>query len=124
MATILLVDDDTGFRESMKEVLEDASHKVIEAFNGNHGLESYRQRRGDIDLVITDVLMPDCDGLEMLSELRKEARRVKVIVISGGGRIDSNLYTSLAENMDADQILKKPVSINSICTAIDRVLLS
>jgi DNA-binding NtrC family response regulator len=123
MNTILLIDDDAPFREALKDILEEAGNRVIEACDGTQGLSIYQSHSHDVDLVISDMLMPNCDGVELLSKIRSVNPNVKVIIISGGGKLNTDIYLSLANKLGADDILKKPVSSEDICSAINRVLL-
>jgi two-component system response regulator (stage 0 sporulation protein F) len=81
MATILVIDDEDAVRTLLRTVLERAGHEVTEAPNGRLGLASYRERPAD--LVNTDILMPEMNGLDMILELTRALLNVKVIAISG-----------------------------------------
>ena len=83
MATILIIDDEEPIRALLRTTLEAAGNEVTEAPNGRIGLELYRHR--PTDLVITDILMPELNGLDMLLELTREFLHAKVIAISGAG---------------------------------------
>ena len=122
MTAILLVDDDDDFRASLKDVLEDEGYDIVEACNGEQGLDDYRVLAPAIDLVISDALMPGCDGLEMLKILKRDYPSTKVIIVSGGGKIDKNVYLTLAKGLEADAVLKKPVSTQELFATINRVL--
>jgi two-component system response regulator (stage 0 sporulation protein F) len=84
MATILIIDDQESIRALLRTTLEAAGYEVMEASNGRIGLELYRQR--PTDLVITDIFMPELNGLDMLRELMREFLDAKVIAISGAGK--------------------------------------
>jgi two-component system response regulator (stage 0 sporulation protein F) len=83
MATILIIDDEEIIRVLLRSALEEVGYEVTEAANGREGLELYRRRPAD--LVITDIIMPELDGLDMLLELTREFLHAKVIAISGAG---------------------------------------
>lgn len=83
MATILIIDDEEPIRALLRTTLEAAGHEVMEAPNGRIGLELYRHR--PTNLVITDILMPELNGLDLLLELTREFLHAKVIAISGAG---------------------------------------
>ena len=82
MATILVIDDQAPIRALLRVALEDAGYEVLEASNGRLGLELYREKSAD--LIITDVVMPEMNGLELMLELTRSFLNVKVIAISGG----------------------------------------
>ena len=81
---VLLIEDDVSVRRIVRKMLERGRHEVTEAENGRVGLD--RLRGSAFDLVITDIVMPEMDGLEMLIVLRKQHPSLKVIAMSGGGR--------------------------------------
>jgi len=83
MPRILFIDDNVQLQKTVTTVLEKAGYDVIAADNGKRGLVLYRDRKPD--LVITDLIMPDMDGVEMMSEMKKDSPDVKIIAISGGG---------------------------------------
>jgi CheY-like chemotaxis protein len=84
MLRILIIDDEDQFRSMLRRVLERASYEVVEAQDGNEGIQ--RCREAPMDLIITDILMPGKEGLETIMDLRREFSQVKIIAISGGGR--------------------------------------
>ena len=106
MASILLVDDDEQLRPMLKMVLERAGHTVNEAGNGREAMESYRQ--DPTELVVTDLVMPDKEGLETIMELRRAYPDLKIIAMSGGGRTGAQSYLELAVKFGANHILNKP----------------
>ena len=108
MASILLVDDDEQLRPMLKMVLERAGHVVNEAGNGREALVSYNRQQ--TDLVVTDLVMPDKEGLEMIMELRRSYPALKIIAMSGGGRTGTQNYLELAVKFGANHILNKPFS--------------
>lgn len=122
MANILLIDDDDAVRNALHLVLEHFGHTVIDARNGNEGLALYAQSKPD--LVITDIVMPEKEGLEVLMELRKQHARTKIIAISGGGRINAADYLHLAQRMGAAKVLTKPFSQQALINAINELLAS
>src|SRR5687767_10081306 len=108
MATILLVDDDEQLRPMLKMVLERAGHVVNEAGNGKEALMSYSRQQ--TELVVTDLVMPDKEGLETIIELRRAHPGLKIIAMSGGGRTGASNYLELAVKFGANHILNKPFS--------------
>ena len=114
MARILLIDDDESVRTMLRLTLAHFGHTVIEAHNGKEGLELFRH--ANADLLITDIVMPEKEGLEVLMELRKKHPPVKIIAISGGD------YLHMAKLMGAAKVLAKPFSTNVLIAAIDELL--
>jgi two-component system response regulator (stage 0 sporulation protein F) len=106
-ATILIIDDEEIIRVLLRSPLEAAGHEVVEAANGREGLELYRRRPAD--LVITDIIMPGLNGLDMLLELTREFLHAKVIAISGAGG-EKNVL-DVAKALRARQTFQKPFSM-------------
>lgn len=106
MARILVIDDDSQVRMAIKAVLERAGHETILASDGRVGMREYETRA--FDLVITDILMPEQEGIETILALRKTSPAVKILAISGGGRVGNQDFLLLAEKLGASGVLKKP----------------
>ena len=87
------------------------------AANGRAGLRELTE--GPIDVVITDLLMPDMDGIEIMATIRRDAPHVQIVAVSGGGRIDAGEYLRLAQYLGADRTLQKPFTLASLCAAIE-----
>jgi DNA-binding response OmpR family regulator len=115
MARILLIEDNDPVRALLRENLELEGHTVIEARNGQEGLDLFRQ--AGADLVITDIVMPEKEGLAVLMELRNAHPPVNVIAISGGG---GDLATGGL--LGAAKVLLKPFPIAVLIAAIDELL--
>jgi DNA-binding response OmpR family regulator len=121
MARILLIDDDNEVRTMLRLTLAYFGHTVIEARNGKEGLALFKE--ANADLVITDIVMPEKEGLAVLIELReKQVPPVKIIAISGGGRQKAVEYLRLAKLMGAARVLAKPFSNEALLAAIDELL--
>jgi DNA-binding NtrC family response regulator len=120
MARILLIDDDDALRTVLRLTLTHLSHTVIEARNGKEGLDLFPQARAD--LVITDIVMPDVEGFAVLMALRKKDPPVKIIVMSGGGRVSATDYLRIATQLGATKVLAKPFSNAALVAAIDELL--
>lgn len=118
MARILLIDDEEAIRALMRSVLESAGLEVTEATNGRDGVALYRQRPAD--LVITDISMPEGDGLNLILELTRDFSNVKVIAMSGE-REQSNL--NAAKLLGARQTLRKPFSMDTLLRTVLNELL-
>jgi len=106
MACILIIDDEDDLRRSMRDALEEAGHDVLEAENGARALDLLERKSAD--LIVTDIMMPETDGIEVVISLRRENPDLPIIAISGGGRMGSTNYLILAEKLGANQILRKP----------------
>lgn len=114
MATILIIDDEEMIRTLLRSALEAAGYEVTEATNGRQGLELYRHR--PTDLVITDILMPELSGLEMLLALTREFIHAKVIAISGVGEEQNVL--DVAKLLGARRTFQKPLSMPQLLDAV------
>lgn len=117
MIQILLVDDDEAYRRVLAQHLKRAGLSVRNARNGKEAMNMVRESTPDI--VITDLIMPDQEGLETIRQLRKEAPSVKIIAMSGGGRVDASDYLRVARGMGAHQALTKPFEVLTLLSAIE-----
>jgi DNA-binding NtrC family response regulator len=113
-ATILIIDDEEGMRALLRTMLETAGYEVSEAANGRQGLERYRSRPAD--LVITDLAMPELNGLEMILALTREFLNARVIAISGVGGDTNGL--DMAKLLGARRTLHKPFSLPKLLDAV------
>ena len=120
MIRILLADDDESFRPMLQATLERFGYEVTAVKNGNEAVASYRERPAD--LVITDLIMPDKEGIETIRDLRREVPAAKIIAMSGGGRNTRDIYLKLATQLGAAQVLSKPFSHQELLDAIAAVL--
>jgi DNA-binding response OmpR family regulator len=120
MATVLVIDDELFMLDFVRKILEAAQHKVLVAATADSGLEAYRMHKPD--LVITDLIMPDKDGLETIQELRKENPATRIIAISGGGRSGYTNALEAAKAFGARETVRKPFSPNVLLAAVKRVL--
>jgi len=101
-------------------MLKRAGHEVVEAPDGIEGIRLYREKQPQ--LVITDIVMPKKEGLETILDLRREDPQVKIIAISGGGRIGPESYLDIAEGFGANRILTKPFNNKELLEAIHDLL--
>jgi DNA-binding response OmpR family regulator len=120
VARILLIEDNESIRTVLRENLVHSGHTVIEACDGREGLALFRQTGAD--LVVTDIVMPEKEGLEVLIELRNSQPRVKVIVMSGAGLGGVTDYLATARLLGAAKVLRKPFATSVLLAAIDEVL--
>jgi DNA-binding NtrC family response regulator len=122
MAKILVIDDNAQFLDVVREMLSRAGYEVLVASDGRKGMELYREKHPD--LVITDVLMPEKDGAEVIFELQKEFPEVKIIVMSGGGKGDAQDYLdsiTLYSNV-VKHAFKKPFAMDKLLKAVKEAL--
>ncbi len=120
MAHLLLIDDDELFRPMLRENLEQMGHTVTEARNGKEGLARYAS--APADLVFTDLIMPEKEGIETIIELSKKWPEVKIIAMSGGGRVAASNYLATAKKLGAGYVLSKPFSNDELVAAINKML--
>jgi len=120
MAKILVVDDEELARFCVRDVLETAGHKVQESENGVKALAA--QKEQSFDLVVTDIIMPEKEGVETILEMRKLYPDIKIVAISGGGRTRNMDFLELAKQFGADRILAKPFSDDELMEQVDACL--
>ena len=120
MARVLLIDDDDVIRQMIRRMLIADGHDVQEAANGRVGVACHRQQPSD--LIITDIVMPDQEGLETIQQLRRVDPQVKIIAMSGAyiDRVDG--YLALALKFGARRVLQKPFSQAELLAAVADVL--
>jgi CheY-like chemotaxis protein len=110
MAHILVIDDDATLRRNMRRALEMDGHQVTEAVNGAEGVRRYRET--PVSLVITDILMPDQEGIETIIDLRRRAPALPILAVSGGSlNSDRDGILASADLLGATRILPKPFSL-------------
>ena len=120
MAYILIIDDDNQFRAMLREMLERSGYEVVEASDGKEGLRLYREKA--TDLIITDIIMPEKEGIEVIMELQRDFPDVKIIAMSGGGQLDPGLYLSMAKSFGAQYTFDKPVERQELLKAVRELL--
>ena len=120
MAEILLIEDMDGVRRAVGAMLKSAGHTITTAADGKEGIKILGTR--SFDLVITDMLMPEIDGSEVLFHLGNMSRRPRVIAISGGGAGVSGASALRTAEFKADAFLQKPFEKAELLAAIDKVM--
>jgi two-component system response regulator (stage 0 sporulation protein F) len=118
MASILIVDDDAPIRAMLRRILEEDGHQIREATNGEIGLMLYRD--APADLVITDILMPERDGMEVTLALTQEFLDVRVIAITG--TIGDQNFLNIAKLFGARRVIQKPFTPEEVRGAVRFVL--
>ena len=117
---ILVIEDDFAVRELIQETLLRAGYDVRSAEDGDVGMSMFRERNPD--LVITDIIMPQKEGLQTIREMKLEAPQVKVIAMSGGGRHSNGDYLKLARKFGAERTVAKPFMRDEMLSIVREVL--
>ncbi len=120
LKNILLVDDEESIRKMVRAVLGEKEYAFTEASNGVEALEMMETQ--SFDLILTDVIMPDCDGIELVMSVRKKLPDIKVIVMSGGGRVRADHYLNLAEKLGAARVFEKPFNTAELRETVSELL--
>jgi CheY-like chemotaxis protein len=120
VARILIIDDEDQPRRMLQQVLIRVGYEVVEARDGNEGLQLFRA--SPTDLIITDILMPEKEGLETIIDLRREFPAVKIIAISGGGRTGNLNFLEVAKRLGAQRTLQKPFELQEMIAAVRELL--
>jgi DNA-binding response OmpR family regulator len=120
MPGVLLVEDDKELREMLKMSLLRRNFTVLEAENGKAAITHFKPLLTDI--VVTDLIMPEEDGLKVVIKLRELKPSIKIIAISGGGKVGPGSYLNLAKALGADAIYSKPFSISDLVAKIEQLL--
>lgn len=120
MPGVLIVEDDKELREMLKMSLQRRGFAVQEADNGKEAIAHFKPLL--TDLVVTDLIMPEEDGLKVVIKLRELKPTIKIIAISGGGKVGPGSYLNLAKALGADAIYSKPFSIKDLIVKIEQLL--
>ncbi|MCP4674441.1 MAG: response regulator [Deltaproteobacteria bacterium] len=120
MSRILLIDDDSALRFLFSDILKEQGYSVEAADNGKDGLQLFAQEKPD--LVITDIIMPDMDGIEVIMRLKRDYPDVKIIALSAGGTIDAKNYLKIAEGLGAEKVLTKPVEHKQLIETVRELI--
>lgn len=113
---ILVAEDDPELGKLIISSLQKMGHNVVGVADGRQGLDAFKQ--GTFDLILTDLVMPNKDGLEFITAVRRLDSRVKIIAVSGGYRVNSLDMMALAKASGANEILYKPFGIAELEQAI------
>jgi two-component system, chemotaxis family, chemotaxis protein CheY len=117
---ILVIDDDLTVRSAMVQFLKDLGYDVVTAENGHRGLRMFRSEKPD--LVITDIIMPEKEGIQTITEIRRERPDAKIIAVSGGGRVGNTDFLKIARSLGADDAVAKPVDPDDFTARVRRFL--
>ena len=120
MGRILIIDDEAMIRDLLVKILEREGYETVTASGGKDGIKIHRENPAD--LIITDLIMPEKDGLETIMELRRDFKDVKIIAMSGGGKIDSETYLQIAKTMGAIETIAKPFDLRELLKTVQELL--
>lgn len=120
MKKILFIDDNESFRISFSRILERQGYSIEQANDGSDGLKKFQAAAPD--LVICDLIMPEMEGMETIQELLRLKPDLKIIAISGGGRVNPLDYLKIAEMMGAAEKLAKPFSSDELLSVVERLI--
>ena len=117
MLRVLVIDDEAMVRKIVRKMLERSGHTVVEAENGKLGIEQLKS--ATFDLVITDIIMPEMEGIETLINVKRQRPETQVIAMSGGGRTGNVDFLQTAQKLGAAAILHKPFTMSSLASAVE-----
>ena len=120
VARILVIDDDPCLRQILRRHLDRLGHEAVTAENGLTGMKMFEN--DSFDLVITDIIMPEQEGLETISQLKGKDAQAGIVVMSGGGSIEADDYLKLALALGADAALAKPFNLSELDRTVNEVL--
>ncbi len=113
---ILVIDDEDMIREIVQTILRESGHEVLTATNGSEGLKILETEK--VDLVITDILMPEKEGVETIFDIRFQYPHVRIIAMSGGGRMNNFDPLKIARKAGAHRVLTKPLEQDDLLNAV------
>ena len=120
MPRILVIDDEQLLRSTVVTILTRAGFSVEDASDGQAGIAMFHKNPPDI--VLTDIFMPNRDGIEIIKELKQSSPRTKIIAMTGGGHLRMMEIASAAKVLGADHVLDKPFESESLLAAVNAVL--
>jgi DNA-binding response OmpR family regulator len=103
---ILVIDDDGMVRNMVGKILRGEGHEVVTAEDGKHGMIAFRKERPE--LVVTDIVMPEQEGIETIVAIRRHSPATKIIAMSGAGKIGNTDLLRMAQLLGADDVVAKP----------------
>jgi DNA-binding response OmpR family regulator len=120
MARILVIDDDHAVRLTIQVILERDGHEVTCAADGEQGLRAFAS--ASPQLVITDIIMPNKEGLETIIQIRARNATTPILAMSGGGRVGNTDFLKMATQLGANEVLPKPFERQDLTAAVHRLL--
>jgi CheY-like chemotaxis protein len=118
--TILVVDDDSGVLKMTELMLSDGGFNVLVTGNARDGLAVLKSQK--VDLIITDIIMPEMEGIELISQLKQDHPELPIMAISGGGRSHNTDFLKFAKKLGAKVVLEKPFRREALLDAVSRAL--
>ena len=119
---ILVTDDSASIRSFIRGLLEEANYDVVEAGDGEEGIEVYK-KTSNVDLIITDIYMPNKSGLELAVELKKMKKDLKIIVLTDGGKNNFSNELGVCEALGATYFMKKDLIKGELINLVDKAFL-
>ncbi|MAF46631.1 MAG: response regulator [Alphaproteobacteria bacterium] len=120
MATILVIDDEDVDRLIVAELLREEGHEVIEVQDGSEGIAV--KDTATLNLIVTDIMMPEKDGIETIMEIKRDNPNLKIIAVSGGGKHGQLSGLEMAKYLGADDTLTKPISAEKLIGSVNKLL--
>ena len=120
MSSLLIIEDDANLRMILRNIIEQAGHRVCVATDGKDALTKIQE--DPPDLVITDIIMPEKEGIEVILCLRKNYPDIRIIAMSGGGQLGADHYLDMAHEFGAHITIPKPFDKQIILDAINQLL--
>jgi len=120
VAKILLIEDELLVSSTIEIVLRKAGHTVVVAANGQIGMNKFAAERPD--LVVTDIIMPEKEGIETIQELRAKDPSIPILAYSGGGRTKNYDFLRMAQKLGANEVIRKPFANEDLLAAVNRCL--
>ena len=120
MATILIIDDDKSIISLLEERLMDEGFNVLTAIDGEEGMKLFNENQ--VDLVITDIIMPDKDGFRTITELKRICPDIKIIAMSGGGHGHPQYYLDVSKSLGVQYTFEKPFDTSELLEGVHELL--
>ena len=122
MQKILIIDDEPHILMMLKKMMEKAGYDIDLASNGHEGMKMFQ--KSPSDLVITDIIMPEKEGLETIREMKRIQPELKIIAMSGGGKISAENYLETASIFGANRVIQKPFTQKEMVTAVNELMVA
>jgi two-component system chemotaxis response regulator CheY len=120
MPKILIIDDNDDLRDTLVVLLEDQGYSVVSATDGDTGVRVFDEARPE--LVLTDVIMPNSDGVEAIRRMRAIDPKARIVAMSGGSMAGNDYQLRMAQEAGAIEVLGKPFEVDELVTVVERCL--